>query len=174
MAFMLVFSCKDKDKDKDLELAKSQVEKKVDNLCGTWKIQSLRGGKVSRNGIPLVEDCTGYIIIERKKGSEYEMFATATINGYESGFDITLYLGDSEYRPNYGSVSYYQQNLNLRFILSVPVKDGLIYDGREGYWWGEIFYAEDFTEDSRTISASSITHSTNDKPLYLRLEKIRQ
>ena len=174
MACMLVFSCKDKDKDKDLELAKSQVEKKIDNLCGTWKIQSLRGGKVSRNGIPLVEDCTGNIIIERKKGSEYEMFATATINGYEYSCSITLLLGDWQYSPFHGSESYFQQNLNLRFILTVPVKDGITYDGREGYWWTYQFYAEDFTEDSRTISASSITHSTNDKPLYLRLEKIRQ
>ena len=149
-------------------------KKKVDNLCGTWKIQSLRGGEVSRNGIPLVEDCTGYIIIERKKGSEGQVFATATINGYEFSFDFTLLLGDRPYSPSIRSESYLQKNLNLSFILDVPVKDGLIYDGREGYWWTYRFYAEDFTANSRTISASSITYSTNDKPLYLRLEKIRQ
>lgn len=172
MACMLVFSCKDKDKDKDLELAKSQVEKKIDNLCGTWKIQALR--VYSYNGPPMEDNCTGNIIIERKKGREGEVFATATINGYEfSCHSFILWLGDTEYKPYTRSESYFQQNLNFSFWLTVPVKDGLLIDGAEGYWRTHWFYAEDFTEDSRTINAS-IRETNGKKPGYITLVKIRQ
>lgn len=172
MACMLVFSCKDK--DKDIEFAKSQVEKKIDNLCGTWKIQALR--VYSSNGRRMEDNCTGNIIIERKKGSEGEVFATATINGYEYSCSITLLLGDWQYSPFHGSESYFQQNLNLRFILTVPVKDGLIIDGHEGYWLTEEFYAEYFTEDSRTIKASQRENQilSGERKDEIELVKIRQ
>lgn len=85
MACMLVFSCKDK--DKDFDLAKLEVKKKIDNLCGTWEIKDLqvRDYEFGRS-----DDCTGNIVIEKKKGKEYNLFATSTINGEVDVCDIDL------------------------------------------------------------------------------------